>query len=311
MAQPGKITQEQVNAICEKLRGLGKRPSARLIRAEHGAGSTGTIQAMLKVWEAQNPAPEHGVSLAPALMKALEDNMQHEVWRARQELAEQLAIAGETISDLTRENEEVADENAALQEAQGKLMDGMAELKGQVHQLENDLAGARAGEQREREAAEQLRIELAKAQLRIEQAAQLQDQHAAVLQELAQERDLRQAAEKQAGIAAAQRDTANERVTEEKARSEQLAVQVEKMGKELTSAAVRFEASHARLEGAAAQLETVKEAAKKDRERAVAATAEAAEWKGHAEELRGQLQELKASLPAAAPEGGVKPPKKS
>lgn len=300
MAQPGKITQEQVNAICEKLRGLGKRPSARLIRAEHGAGSTGTIQAMLKVWEAQNPAPEHGVSLSPALMKALEDNMQYEVQRARQELAEQLAIAGETISDLTRENEEVADENAALQEAQGTLMDGMAELKGQVHQLENDLATVRAAEQREREAAEQLRIELAKAQLRIEQAAQLQDQHAAVLKELAQERDQRQAAEKQAGIAAAQRDTANERVTEEKARSAGLAALVDKLTKEGTSAAVRVEAAHARLESAAAQLDAAKESAKKERERASEAESAMSEWKGRAEQLiaeNAELQERLAKLP--------------
>lgn len=306
MAQTLKITQKDVDAICARLRGQGKMPSVRLIRAEHGAGSTGTIQQMLRVWEAENPEVESAVTITATLQKALAENMGYEITRAKQEMGAKLEVATETINDLVNENEQLTEQAEQLQNAHDQLMDGLATYKGQVQQLETDVAAARAAEQQSRDDADKLRIELAKAQLRIEQADKLQADHATLQIQLEQERTRREAADNLAGINGAQRDSLAERLTEEKARSEQLAAQVDKLAKELTNAAVRVEASHARLESAEIQLTAAKETAAKAKAKAATALAAEAEWKGHATELRDQVQQLQAQRPA----GGAKEPAK-
>lgn len=297
MAQQGKITQEDVNAICERLRAQGKRPSTRLIRAEHGAGSTGTIQAMLRVWEANNPETETSVVLTTALQKTLQDNLGYEVSRAKQELHDKLEVASETISDLVRENEQLVIDNAQLEDANGKLLDGLAEAKGQVQQLQEDMAAAKAAEAQQRAEADQLRTALARAQLQLEQVEKLEASHATALQQLEQMRASQVESERLASVSAAQRDAHAERVTEEKARSEKLLAQVETLTQELSKASVRIEAAQGRFDLISAELVAAKEEAQQARATAAKAREAEAEWKGHAEELRGQL-ETRAGTPA-------------
>lgn len=289
MAQQGKITQEDVNAICERLRAQGKRPSTRLIRSEHGAGSTGTIQAMLRVWEANNPEAETGVVLTTALQKTLQDNLGYEVSRAKQELHDKLEVASETISDLVRENEQLAGENAQLEDANGKLLDGLAEAKGQVQQLQEDIAAAKAAEAQQRADADQLRGDLARAQLRLEQVDKLEANHTATLQQLEQMRASQVESERLASVSAAQRDAHADRATEEKARSEKLLTQVETLSQELSKAAVRIEAAQGRFDLISAELGAAKEEAFQARTIAAKAREAEAEWKGHVDELRAQL----------------------
>lgn len=290
MAQQGKITQEDVNVLCARLRAQGKRPSTRLIRAEHGAGSTGTIQAMLRVWEGSNPEAATAVTLTTALQKTLQDNLGIEVSRAQQELREKLEVASETISDLVRENEQLADENAQLDDVNGKLLDSVAEAKGQLQQLQEDMAAAKAGETQQRVDADQLRIALARAQLQLEQVEKLEASHAVALQQLEQMRVRQVESERQASVSAAQRDAYAERVTEEKLRSEKLLGQVEALSQELSKAAVRVEAAQGRFELVSAELSVAKDEAQQARVTAAKAREAEAEWKGHVDELRGQLK---------------------
>lgn len=290
MAQQGKITQEDVNVLCARLRAQGKRPSTRLIRAEHGAGSTGTIQAMLRVWEGSNPEAATAVTLTTALQKTLQDNLGIEVSRAQQELREKLEVASETISDLVRENEQLADENAQLDDVNGKLLDSVAEAKGQLQQLQEDMAAAKAGETQQRADADQLRIALARAQLQLEQVEKLEASHAVALQQLEQMRVHQVESERQASVSAAQRDAYAERVTEEKLRSEKLLGQVEALSQELSKAAVRVEAAQGRFELVSAELSVAKDEAQQARVTAAKAREAEAEWKGHVDELRGQLK---------------------
>lgn len=290
MAQQGKITQEDVNALCVRLRAQGKRPSTRLIRAEHGAGSTGTIQAMLRVWEGNNPEAATAVALTTALQKTLQDNLGIEVSRAQQELREKLEVASETISDLVRENEQLADENAQLDDVNGKLLDSVAEAKGQLQQLQEDIAAARAGEAQQRADADQLHIALARAQLQLEQVEKLEASHAVTLQQLEQMRVRQVESERQASVSAAQRDAYAERVTEEKLRSEKLLRQVEVLSQELGKAAVRVEAAQGRFELVSAELSVAKDEAQQARVIAAKAREAEAEWKGHVDALRGQLK---------------------
>lgn len=290
MAQQGKITQEDVNVLCARLRAQGKRPSTRLIRAEHGAGSTGTIQAMLRVWEGSNPEAATAVTLTTALQKTLQDNLGIEVSRAQQELREKLEVASETISDLVRENEQLADENAQLDDVNGKLLDSVAEAKGQLQQLQEDMAAAKAGEAQQRADADQLHIALARAQLQLEQVEKLEASHAVALQQLEQMRVRQVESERQASVSAAQRDAYAERVTEEKLRSEKLLGQVEALSQELGKAAARVEAAQGRFELVSAELSVAKDEAQQARVTAAKAREAEAEWKGHVDELRGQLK---------------------
>ena len=290
MAQQGKITQEDVNVLCARLRAQGKRPSTRLIRAEHGAGSTGTIQAMLRVWEGSNPEAATAVTLTTALQKTLQDNLGIEVSRAQQELREKLEVASETISDLVRENEQLADENAQLDDVNGKLLDSVAETKGQLQQLQEDMAAAKAGEAQQRADADQLHIALARAQLQLEQVEKLEASHAVTLQQLEQMRVRQVESERQASVSAAQRDAYAERVTEEKLRSEKLLRQVEALSQELGKAAVRVEAAQGRFELVSAELSVAKDEAQQARVIAAKAREAEAEWKGHVDALRGQLK---------------------
>ena len=290
MAQQGKITQEDVNVLCARLRAQGKRPSTRLIRAEHGAGSTGTIQAMLRVWEGSNPEAATAVTLTTALQKTLQDNLGIEVSRAQQELREKLEVASETISDLVRENEQLADENAQLDDVNGKLLDSVAEAKGQLQQLQEDIAAAKAGEAQQRADADQLHIALARAQLQLEQVEKLEASHAVTLQQLEQMRVRQVESERQASVSAAQRDAYAERVTEEKLRSEKLLGQVEVLSQELGKAAVRVEAAQGRFELVSAELSVAKDEAQQARVIAAKAREAEAEWKGHVDALRGQLK---------------------
>lgn len=290
MAQQGKITQEDVNVLCARLRAQGKRPSTRLIRAEHGAGSTGTIQAMLRVWEGSNPEAATAVTLTTALQKTLQDNLGIEVSRAQQELREKLEVASETISDLVRENEQLADENAQLDDVNGKLLDSVAEAKGQLQQLQEDMAAAKAGEAQQRADADQLHIALARAQLQLEQVEKLEASHAVTLQQLEQMRVRQVESERQASVSAAQRDAYAERVTEEKLRSEKLLGQVEALSQELGKAAARVEAAQGRFELVSAELSVAKDEAQQARVTAAKAREAEAEWKGHVDELRGQLK---------------------
>jgi SOS-response transcriptional repressor LexA len=54
MPRLATITQDHVNAIANRLKSTGTKPTVRLIIAEHGSGSPGTVHPMLKNWESRN-----------------------------------------------------------------------------------------------------------------------------------------------------------------------------------------------------------------------------------------------------------------
>jgi chromosome segregation ATPase len=120
---------------------------------------------MLRVWEANNPEVETGIVLTTALQKTLQGNLGYEVSRARQELQEKLDVATETISDLVRENEQLAGENAQMEDANGKLLDAVAEAKGQAQQLQEAAIAAKPAEAQQRAECDHLRASLVRAQL--------------------------------------------------------------------------------------------------------------------------------------------------
>lgn len=291
MAQQAKISQQEVDAICARLLLQGKVPTVRLIRAEHGAGSTGTIQRFLRVWESGQPNIETGITLSSALQKALADNLGYEVSKAKQDLLAKLTAADETIADLSRENEQLVEGLARAEDEVAQVKTEFLALKEQTAKLEADLVGARAAEHFERDDADHLRAELAKAHLRIEQAEQLEHRYNQLQGQYDAERGRREKAEKAAAISEAQRDGLAERLSDERHRSDQLATQIDKLSKELTQAAVRVEAAHGRFEDAANRLASAREAEKTAQQSEKIALTEAAELRG---ELRILLERYNA-----------------
>jgi colicin import membrane protein len=104
MPRAATITQDQVNAIANQLNAKGIKPTVRLIIAEHGSGSQGTVHPMLKNWERGNRPAAEGVTLSPVLVRMLQEHFTQEVARATAEARVQLADSEEAAGDLAREN---------------------------------------------------------------------------------------------------------------------------------------------------------------------------------------------------------------
>lgn len=153
MPRTATINQADVDAICARLLEQGKPPTLRLVIAEHGSGSQGTVQPLLKDWQRrrqseQPAAPEH--VLSPDLLKALSKQFSRDLQIALADVKDQLEASEEANSDLARENEAL---NASLRQREAELValsDRDAVVRGQVEQLENDLERLRAECGRER-----------------------------------------------------------------------------------------------------------------------------------------------------------------
>ncbi len=302
MAGRTGITYEQVAAAADKLTGEGKHPSIDAVRAALGdTGSKNTIHRHLTSWRAARPqAVAAAVELPADLIQALSSEISKAASKARGEIEGDLAQARSEATDLSAVGE-------ALEQERDALLDQVTALT-----TERDQAQATSAERyseierqatviaREQMAAENARIELAKAQLKIES---VESRNHEFQTEVLRLRDLlkeaehgKQAAEQQSAVAAAQ-------LAAEQAKSADLAQRLaaaEKVAQEANQAAesarreastarIAEQASQARLESAARELESAKTQVKEAREEAKAAQSLAGE-------LRGQLIAVQAKV---------------
>ncbi len=257
MPRAATITQDHVNIIANRLKAKGIKPTVRLVIAEHGSGSQGTVHPMLKNWESGNQPAKEGVMLSSVLVRMLQEHFTQEVARATAEVQVQLADSEEAAGDLARENKAQADQLEQREEEIGKLADGAASLQGRFDQLERELVAVQEDAARLRGDAERAHTELAKAQLRLEAMPRLEADLAAARGERDSERHARIAAERDAAVSVAQKDSLAAHVEEDKARIEALEAQLvagaereRRQATELTSTRVAVEAGNARLEQA-------------------------------------------------------------
>lgn len=265
MPRLATITQDHVNAIANRLKSTGTKPTVRLIIAEHGSGSPGTVQPMLKNWESGQPQAT-GITLSPVLMRVLQEHFGQEVARATAEVQSQLANSEETAADLARKNKQLAEQLEEHEDNVGQLMDGNAALQGRIDQLERDLASAREEALTQRAGAERVHTELAKMEMRLETMPRLEADLASAKAEFESERRARISAEQTAAVSAAQREHLAERVTDNKLRIESLETQLNtsqererRQVAELTSTRVAIEAGNARLEQAERTISSLRE----------------------------------------------------
>lgn len=163
------ITYERCAALADSIAARGDRPTLRGLHAALGGGSMATIQSHLTAWRAaQPPAKAPPVTLDPRLASRLND-----IWNENLKLAK-------------------AD---AVREIEAKLVDA-----------EKAIEQARADAAREREAAEQARQGLARAQIRLEGIKLLETQLEQQRAQHEAERAARIEAEKIAAVAVAERN---------------------------------------------------------------------------------------------------------
>lgn len=287
MPRVATITQDHVNAIANQLKAKGIKPTVRLVIAEHGSGSQGTVHPMLKNWESGNRPATEGVMLSPVLVRMLQEHFTQEVARATAEVQVQLADSEEAAGDLARENKAQADLLEQREEEIGKLTDGAAAMQGRFDQLERELVAAQEESARLRGDAERAHTELAKAQMRLEAMPRLEADLAAARAECDSERQARVAAERDAAVGAAQKDGLAARVEEDKVRIETLETQLtagaereRRQAADLTSTRVAVEAGNARLEQADRTIASLKTDLTQARASERAAVEAAAELRG-------------------------------
>ena len=170
MARTG-VTFEQVSAAADALAGEGKTPSITAVREKLGTGSPNTIHAHLKTWrEARPVARAEAVELPADLRNAIAHEMQKTASAARAEVQELLVQAQAEAAELARAGEELEVERDQLAEQVLALTTERDTLLGKSHEQATALMEAAQRIEREQQAAEAARIELAKAQLKIDQA---------------------------------------------------------------------------------------------------------------------------------------------
>ena len=204
MGREAVISQEQVAAAAEGIKAGGGVPTLRGVREKIGGGSMGTISRMLQSWrEAQGRPTTHEVAIPPSVARAILDHLSAEIAQVKAPLVADLAEARQATADLATENERQTKEIEDLTGQMAALAEQKAAADGRAAQLAAELAAAREEAGRERRAAEEARVEVAKAALRLEAMPRLEADLTLAREALEAERLARVAAEQSAAVALA------------------------------------------------------------------------------------------------------------
>ena len=175
MAREASITQAEVSAEADRIRASGGKPTARSIREALGTGSMATVLRLLQNWQSgQVKPPAREVVLPAGLQKALVDFVGGEVVAAKAPIQEELASAQQSIRDLISENESQTAMIADQAEKIAALTTQLDQVQAVSDQRTKEFEQLTAEIQHERAAVQDARIELAKAQLRMESLPRLE-----------------------------------------------------------------------------------------------------------------------------------------
>jgi len=199
MPREATITFNQVAAVADAIKAGGGRPNSRNVRERLGTGSMGTIHKLLNQWAGgqarQANAP---LALPPALQRAVLDFMDKEIAATRAGIEADLVEARQEGAALATENERQLAEIERQGEDLAEIGAAKASAEGRLVQVEADLASGRGEIEKERQAAEVARIELAKALLRLEGLPRLEGEIDKLRAALEKERQERHAAREEA-----------------------------------------------------------------------------------------------------------------
>lgn len=308
MARIG-VTSEQVSAVADALIGEGKQATIRAVRERLGdRGSPNTIQKHLSAWRDARPmAAAAALELPQALAAAIAAEIGRAAAQARAEIEGRLVEVQTEAADLAMTGESLEDERDSLIAQMAVLTTERDTLAGKAAQQAADLVELTGRVEREQQAAEAARVELATARLRAEG---LTERHAAQGKEVEQlraavedERKGRIAAEQAAAVLAARLEASAELVVRAETRAELAERQADQVTLGVRLAHVLREdarnlASQAREQGArlSGQVDVLQAESKRR---------DAVEAAQHAENerLRVELEALRARVPGDSGKG--------
>lgn len=308
MARIG-VTSEQVSAVADALIGEGKQATIRAVRERLGdRGSPNTIQKHLSAWRDARPmAAAAALELPQALAAAIAAEIGRAAAQARAEIEGRLVEVQTEAADLALTGESLEDERDSLIAQMAVLTTERDTLAGKAAQQAADLVELTGRVEREQQAAEVARVELATARLRAEG---LTERHAAQGKEVEQlraavedERKGRIAAEQAAAVLAARLEASAELVVRAETRAELAERQADQVTQDVRKAHAEREdarnlASQAREQGArlSGQVDVLQAESKRR---------DAVEAAQHAENerLRVELEALRARVPGDSGKG--------
>lgn len=190
MARESTITYEQVATAADSLKAKDIKATSRAVRDVLGTGSMATVCKLLEQWKSgqakQNQVTDD--SMDPSVARALNTHIATKIQTATSEATARLADMQGELASVILENERQANEISDLTVEAAYHKEEGAKLAGQIQQLSTDLARAVTELENERQAAEQARIQQAKAELRLEAVPRIEAEIEKLRNELAIER---------------------------------------------------------------------------------------------------------------------------
>lgn len=309
MARTG-VTFEQVEAVADAIRGEGLQPTINAVRDRIGTGSPNTIHRHLTAWRSARPQTVTiAAELPTSLTSAIATEIERAAASARAEIESKLVQAQTEAAELANVGEALESERDELIEQVATLTTERDTLAGKAEQQAADIKAQAERIEREQQAAESARVELARAQLKIEASTEKLADQAAEVQRLRTELDTetksRIAAEQQAAVLNAKFEAMTDRATKAEAKAEQQEKQTKQNSQELNSARNQIQAQQIALDTAAREIEDVKKQIKDARLKEKSASDEAVE-------LKARLSLFESIGKQSEPEPSTtKPPRKS
>ncbi len=284
MARTG-VTFEQVAAVADAITGEGYQPTINAVRDRIGTGSPNTIHKHLTIWRAARPQAAAAVPELPAsLTAAIAAEIEKAAYNARAEVETKLVQSQAEAVELANAGEALETDRDELIEQVANLTTEKDKLAGKAAQQELDLKVQAERIEREQQAAEAARVELAKAQLKIDgNIEKLKDQTSEIERlrnELSVESKGRIIAEQQAAVFAAKLEAMTDRATKAENRADQAEKQSQQTRQEMENTKNQLHQRQSEITAIGRELELTQTKIKEASEDAKKAREEAAELRG-------------------------------
>ena len=183
------ITQEQVNAAADAICAEGKQPTVLDVRKRLKTGTISAVWRLFQVWQSAQVVPaEQDISVPSELLRPLEEFITRQVATVKAQYENEIETLRQINSELMAENDK-QEQQLTLQVVELNSARAIQdEVSGRFEQLNAELKRAREEIDVEKESATQSRMELVKAQLKLESVPRLEADLDQLYKTLEQER---------------------------------------------------------------------------------------------------------------------------
>jgi len=289
MAREATITFEQVATVADNIKAQGGKASARAVREVLGSGSMATVLKLLQQWQSGQVRQSAVIddTLDSSVVRAISHQIATRIQEATADATARLADLQAEADAIIIENERQVVEIETQLAERAALQDQYAALVGRTQQLETDAARTAAELVTERAAAGAARVNLAKAELRLEAVPRIEAEIVQVRADLAAERAKSAEQHEAAAVAIARNEAGIEK-------SKGLEAQLAEANKNAQAVAAALNNEKIVVQGLQARLDSAEKLAREIKSELVIVTEEAKKSADTAAELRGRISELEA-----------------